>query len=43
MGKMLTDTQLASYHRDGFLAPVDIFSKAEAAKLRGELEVAEQK
>ena len=43
MGKKLTDAQIESYHRDGFLAPVDIMSEADALRLRTELEAAEQK
>ena len=43
MGKKLTNEQIASYHRDGFLSPVDIFSEDEAARLRLELEEAEKK
>ncbi len=30
MGKMLTDEQIASWHRDGFLVPVDFMSEVEA-------------
>lgn len=41
MPNILTDAQIDSYHRDGFLAPVDIFTEAEAAELRAELEEAE--
>ncbi|QGX98203.1 phytanoyl-CoA dioxygenase family protein [Roseovarius faecimaris] len=41
MPKILTDAQIDAYHRDGFLAPVDIFTEDEAAELRAELEVAE--
>ena len=43
MGKKLTNEQIASYHRDGFLSPVNIFSEDEAARLRLELEEAEKK
>ena len=43
MGKKLTDEQIASFHRDGFLSPVDIFTEDEAARLRIELEEAEEK
>ena len=41
MGKKLTDEQIAAYHRDGFVAPIDIFSQSEAERLRRELETAE--
>ncbi len=43
MGKKLSDAEIASYHRDGFLAPVDIMSEDEALRLRRELEAAEAK
>lgn len=41
MAKKLTEQQIESYHRDGFLSPVEIFSEAEAADLRAALEEAE--
>ncbi|WP_299848101.1 phytanoyl-CoA dioxygenase family protein [uncultured Roseovarius sp.] len=43
MGKKLTEAQIEAYHRDGFVAPVDIFSEDEAARLRKALEEAEAK
>ena len=43
MGKKLTEQQIEDYKRDGFLFPVDIFSEAEAARLRAALEQAEAK
>ncbi len=43
MPTVLTEAQIESYHRDGFLAPVDIFTEDEAAALRAELEAAEAK
>lgn len=41
MGKRLTDDQIDSYRRDGFLSPVDIFTADEAAAIRAEFEAAE--
>ena len=41
MGKKLTQQQIDAYGRDGFLAPVDIYSEDEATRLRAELEHAE--
>jgi hypothetical protein len=38
---MLSEQQIESYRRDGFVSPVDVFSEDEAAELRGELERAE--
>lgn len=43
MGKKLTEKQIASFHRDGFVSPVDIFPEDEALRLRTELETAEAK
>ncbi len=43
MGKKLSEQQIESYKRDGFLSPVDIFSQAEAATMREALEAAEAK
>ena len=43
MGKKLTDTQIEAFHRDGFVAPIDVFSEAEASRLRHALEEAEAK
>ena len=41
MPKRLTEAQQAAYHRDGFVAPIDIFSAEEVAEIRAELEAAE--
>ena len=41
MPKRLTGAQQAAYHRDGFVAPIDIFSAEEMAGIRAELEAAE--
>jgi hypothetical protein len=38
MGKRLTDAQVAQYHRDGFLFPIDAFSPDEARGFRDRLE-----
>jgi non-haem Fe2+, alpha-ketoglutarate-dependent halogenase len=38
MPKRLSDAQLAQYHRDGFLYPVDAFSPEEARSFRDRLE-----
>src|SRR3984893_713783 len=38
MSKSLTETQIASYERDGYLAPVAAMSEADARALRGTLE-----
>ena len=43
MGKVLSAGQIADYERDGFVAPIDIFTAQEAAELRAELEAAEAK
>ena len=37
MGKILTQEQVDSFHRDGFLSPIDIFSEEEALNYRNEL------
>lgn len=41
MPKFLSDDQVAQYERDGFLAPLDLFSEAETAGIRDQLEAAE--
>ena len=41
MGKRLTQAQTEAYARDGFVAPIDIFSADEVAEIRAELEAAE--
>ena len=43
MPKRLTDEQIATYHRDGFVAPVDIFSADEISAIRAEIEDAENR
>jgi len=43
MGKKLTDAQIATFKRDGFVSPIDVFSEETAARLRAELEAAEAK
>ena len=43
MGKKLTDAQIEAFHRDGFVAPIDVFTEDEALRLRTELEAAEAK
>lgn len=43
MPRQLTPEQIESYHRDGFLAPFTLFSPDEAARLKRELEEAENR
>lgn len=38
MKHQLTEGQIADYHRDGFLSPVEVFSDAEASSLRTHFE-----
>jgi hypothetical protein len=38
MGKVLSEADIACYHRDGFLFPIDAFSPAEARGFRDRLE-----
>jgi hypothetical protein len=38
MGKVLSDAEIAQYHRDGFLSPIDAFSPEEAREFRDRLE-----
>ena len=38
MGKLLSDAEIARYHRHGFLAPIDAFSPEEARGFRARLE-----
>ena len=38
MGKVLTDQQVDTYRRDGFLAPLDLLSTREAGAVRGRIE-----
>ncbi len=41
MPKRLTTEQQAAYARDGYVAPIDIFSADEIAEIRAEIEAAE--
>jgi len=41
MGKKLTDAQVRDFKRDGFLGPVDLISREEAAALRAHIEAVE--
>lgn len=41
MPKRLTGAQQAAYHRDGFVAPIDIFTTDEVAAIRAELDAVE--
>lgn len=43
MPKRLTVEQQETYARDGFVAPIDIFSEDEIAEIRAEIEAAEAK
>ncbi len=43
MGKKLSDTEIAAFHRDGFVSPIDVFPEETALRLRTELEAAEAK
>jgi non-haem Fe2+, alpha-ketoglutarate-dependent halogenase len=43
MPKRLTDAQVAQYHRDGYLFPIDAFSPEEAREFRTRLEDFEQR
>lgn len=43
MAKKLTEAQIAAFHRDGFVFPIEVFSEQEALRLRKELEAAEAK
>jgi ectoine hydroxylase-related dioxygenase (phytanoyl-CoA dioxygenase family) len=38
MGKVLSDADIARYHRDGFLSPIDAFSPEQARAFRDRLE-----
>lgn len=42
MPKFLTDAQVSQYERDGYLAPLRVFSPEQAAQFRAELEAVEQ-
>ncbi len=42
MGKVLTDAQIEAYHEQGFVAPVDVMSEAEAADYAARFEAAER-
>ena len=41
MPKRLTEAQQAAYQRDGFVAPIDIFTTDEVAQIHAELDAAE--
>ena len=41
MPKRLTEAQQAAYQRDGFVAPIDIFTADEVAQIHAELDAAE--
>ena len=43
MGKRLSEAEIARYHRDGFLSPIDAFSPEEARGFRDRLEEFEQR
>ncbi|MGB0505902.1 MAG: phytanoyl-CoA dioxygenase family protein [Pikeienuella sp.] len=43
MPKILTEDQIAAYHRDGFLSPVTVMTEEEAADFRARFEAAEAK
>ena len=43
MPKYLTEEQVETYHRDGFLGPVDLLTTEEAAELRCKIEEVEAK
>jgi len=43
MPKYLSQSQIEDWHRDGFVAPVDVLSEAQAADFRLRLEQAEQR
>ena len=43
MPKFLTNKQVDSYHRDGFVGPIDLMSAEEAAELRRKIEDVEAK
>ncbi len=38
MPKILTDAQIAQFHKDGYVAPIRIMSEAQANEVRGQLE-----
>jgi len=43
MGKVLSDADVARYHRDGFLFPIDAFTAEEARGFRDRLEAFERR
>lgn len=43
MRKKLSPAQIETFHRDGFVYPIDVFTEEEASQLRVELEAAEAK
>ena len=42
MPKFLTEQQIAEYHEQGFLSPIDLMSESEAISIREQLEEAER-
>jgi len=42
MPKFLTESQVAQYHEEGYLSPIDLMSESEAAELLSQLEEAER-
>ncbi len=43
MPKFLSDVQVAQYHEDGYLSPIDLMSEDEAVAIREQLENAEER
>lgn len=42
MPKFLTDAQVAQYHDEGYLSPIDLMSESEAAEILAQLEAVER-
>ena len=42
MPKFLTQAQLAQYHEEGYLSPIDLMSESEAKEILSQLEEAER-
>ena len=42
MPKFLTESQVAQYHEEGYLSPIDLMSESEAAEILSQLEEAER-
>ena len=40
MPKFLTESQVAQYHEEGYLSPIDLMSESEAAEILSQLEEA---